>query len=225
MRTRDMEVYSTLLWHLRKDVELSYLAHELLDIERLSPQAWCAIGNLCSLQRDHEQALKCFKRATQLDPSLAYAFTLQGHEHVSSEEYEKALVAYRSAVAADSRHYNAWYGLGKVYEKTGKYEMSEKHFKTAVQINPNNAVLICCVGMVLEKTKNFTGAFMQYDLACKLAPRSALSRFKKARVLMALGKYEVCYSNFLYRDIIKADQVSFLACPGRIAGSKRHCPR
>ena len=107
-----MEVYSTLLWHLRKDVELSYLAHELVDADRLSPAAWCAIGNSFSLQKDHDQALKCFKRATQLDPKLAYAFTLQGHEHVSSEEYDKALVAYRSAVSADSRHYNAWYGLG-----------------------------------------------------------------------------------------------------------------
>ncbi|RPB22237.1 TPR-like protein [Terfezia boudieri ATCC MYA-4762] len=186
-RTRDMEVYSTLLWHLRKDVELSYLAHELVEVDRLSPAAWCAIGNSFSLQKDHEQALKCFKRATQLDPKLAYAFTLQGHEHVSSEEYDKALVAYRSAVSADSRHYNAWYGLGKVYEKTGKYELSERHFKTAAQINPTNSVLVCCIGMVLEKTKNYKGALAQYDLACKLAPRSALSRFKKARTLMALG--------------------------------------
>lgn len=148
MRTRDMEVYSTLLWHLRKEVELSFLAHELVESDRLSPQAWCAIGNSFSLQRDHEQALKCFKRATQLDPKLAYAFTLQGHEHVSSENYDKAVVAYRNAVAADQRHYNAWYGLGKVYEKQGKYDLSEKHFKTAHIINPTNSVLVCCIGIV-----------------------------------------------------------------------------
>lgn len=147
-RTEDMEVYSTLLWHLRKEVELSHLAHELNDLDRLSPQAWCAVGNSFSLQREHDHALKCFRRATQIDPKFAYAYTLQGHEHVSNEEYEKALVSYRIAMSVENRHYNAWYGLGKVYDKLGKYEMAERHFRTAAQINPANSVLVCCIGTV-----------------------------------------------------------------------------
>ncbi len=144
----DMEVYSTVLWHLKNEVELAYLSHELIELDRLSPEAWCAIGNSFSLQRDHDQALKCFKRATQLEPKFAYAFTLQGHEHVANEEYDKAQVAYRNGISAENRHYNAWYGLGKVYEKMGKYEVAEKHFRTAATINPTNAVLVCCIGMV-----------------------------------------------------------------------------
>lgn len=147
-RVEDMEIYSTVLWHLKNEIELAYLAHELMDIDRLSPQAWCAIGNTFSLQREHDQALKCFKRATQVDPKFAYAFTLQGHEHVANEEYDKALTAYRNSVSADNRHYNAWYGLGNVYEKMGKYDVAEKHFRTAIRINPTNAVLICCLGVV-----------------------------------------------------------------------------
>ncbi len=185
-RLEDMEVYSTILWHLKNQVELAYLAHELVEVDRLSPQAWCAIGNSFSLQRDHDQALKCFKRAVQLDPKFAYAFTLQGHEHVANEEYDKALISYRSAISAENRHYNAWYGLGKVYEKMGKYDVAEQHFRTAAGINPTNAVLVCCIGMALEKMKNPKTALLQYTRACELAPKSALSRFKKARVLMTL---------------------------------------
>lgn len=147
-RTEDMEVYSTLLWHLRKEVDLSHLAREMSDLDRLSPQTWCAIGNSFSLQREHDYALKCFKRATQLDPKFAYAYTLQGHEHVANEEYEKALCSYRTAMSVESRHYNAWYGLGKVYDKLGKFELAERHFRTAAQINPANSVLVCCIGTV-----------------------------------------------------------------------------
>lgn len=147
-RLEDMEIYSTVLWHLKNEVELSYLAHELIDVERLSPQAWCAIGNTFALQRDHDQALKCFKRATQVDPTFAYAFTLQGHEHVANEEYDKALTAYRNAIGAENRHYNAWYGLGNVYEKLGKYDVAEKHYRTAIRINPTNSVLFCYLGGV-----------------------------------------------------------------------------
>ena len=189
-RLEGMEVYSTTLWHLKSDIDLAFLAHEIIDIDRNSPQAWCAVGNSFSLQRDHDQALKCFKRATQLDPKFAYAFTLQGHEHVANEEYDKALSAYRSSIAAENRHYNAWYGLGKVFEKQGKYTFAEQHYRTAASINPTNAVLICCIGLVLEKLKNPKAALIQYSRACELSEKSALCRFKKARVLMTLQEPE-----------------------------------
>lgn len=189
-RTDDIEVYSTILWHLKHDVDLAFLSHESIDLDRTSPQAWCAVGNSFSLHRDHDQALKCFKRATQLDPRFAYAYTLQGHEHISNEEHDKAMHAYRASISADNRHYNAWYGLGRVFEKQGKYNFAEQHYRTAASINPTNAVLITCIGVVLEKMKNPRGALVQYSRACELAEKSALCRFKKARVLMTLGEAE-----------------------------------
>ncbi|KAK6517860.1 anaphase-promoting complex subunit cdc27 [Arthrobotrys conoides] len=188
LRMQEMETYSTLLWHLKKDVELSFLAHELFDLDRVSPQAWCALGNCYSLQRDHDQALRCFKRATQIDDGLAYAYTLQGHEHLANDDLEKAMSCFRSALSADSRHYNAWYGIGKVYEKSGKNDMALRHYKTAYSINPTNVVLICCVGAAFEKEGNYKQALVHYSKACDLAPGSALSKFRKARVLIGLGK-------------------------------------
>jgi anaphase-promoting complex subunit 3 len=144
----DMEVYSNTLWQLKKETELAYLAHTLVDQDRLSPQAWCALGNAFSLQRDHDQAIKCFTRATQLDPKFAYAFTLQGHEHIQNEEYDKATLAFRYAVSADNTHYNGWYGLGSVYEKLGKYDVAEKHFRAAFQFNATNPFLAVRIGLV-----------------------------------------------------------------------------
>ncbi|KAI9370569.1 protein bima [Aspergillus egyptiacus] len=185
-RLEDMEIYSTVLWHLKNDVELAYLAHELSEIDRLSPQALCALGNTFSHQRDHDQALKCFRRATQVDPHFAYGFTLQGHEYVANEEYDKALEAYRNGISADYRHYNAWYGLATVYDKMGKLDAAEQHFRNAAKVNPSNAVLICCIGLVLEKKNNPKAALVQYNRACSLAPHSVLARFRKARALMKL---------------------------------------
>ena len=215
-RLEDMEVYSTILWHLKNEIDLAFLAHEIIDIDRNSPQAWCAVGNSFSLQRDHDQALKCFKRATQLDPKFAYAFTLQGHEHVANEEYDKALAAYRSSIAAENRHYNAWYGLGKVFEKQGKYEFAEQHYRTAATINPTNAVLVCCIGVVLEKMKNPRAALVQYTRSCELAPKSALSRFKKARVLVTLGEPQKALEDLRMLKDIAPDEANVHFLLGRV---------
>ena len=189
-RLEEMEYYSTSLWHLKLDVDLAFLAHELVDLDRQSPQAWCAVGNSFSLQRDHDQALKCFKRATQLDPSFAYAYTLQGHEYIANEEYDKAMSAYRASISAENRHYNGWYGLGKVFEKQGRYAIAEHHYRTAQSINPTNPVLVTYVGNMLEKQKNLKAALVKYSEACQLSERGTLWRFKKAKVLVALGQPE-----------------------------------
>ncbi|KAI9734072.1 MAG: anaphase-promoting complex subunit cdc27 [Claussenomyces sp. TS43310] len=215
-RFADMEVYSTILWHLKRETDLSFLAHELVDADWTSPQAWCALGNAWSMARDHEQALRCFKRATQLDPKFAYAFTLQGHEYVANEEYDKALSAYRHGMAADKRHYNAYYGVGRVYEKLGQYEKAFTHFEAAARINPTNAVLICCIGTVLEKQKRPREALQYFTKATDLAPRSALTRFKKARALMAIGELQIALQELMILKDIAPDEAMVHFLLGRL---------
>ena len=205
-RIEDIEVYSTTLWHLKNETDLAYLAHEISDIDRLSPQAWCAIGNSFSLSRDREQALKCFKRATQLDPKFTYAFALQGHEHIANEEYDKAIASFRSCLAIESRYYGAWYGLGSAFEEQGKYDVAEQHYRTAARINPTHPVLLGCVGTVLEKMKNPKAALLQYNKACELAPKQTPSRFKKARVLLELQEPNLALAELkILRDLVPDD--------------------
>ena len=57
-----MDVYSTTLWHLRKEFDLSYLAQEFTDFDKLSPETWCIVGNCFSLQNEHDSAIKFFQR-------------------------------------------------------------------------------------------------------------------------------------------------------------------
>ena len=41
-----MEIYSTVLWHLQKEVELSSLAHELTEMDKSSAEVNTTILNL-----------------------------------------------------------------------------------------------------------------------------------------------------------------------------------
>lgn len=61
--------------------------------------------------QEHENALKFFQRALQLDPTFTYAYTLAGHEYFANEDFEKGLQCYRQAMRLDCRHYNAWWAL------------------------------------------------------------------------------------------------------------------
>ena len=106
--TANMDIYSTVLWHLHHPTELSFLAQEMMAVSPLLPQAWIAVGNVFSHLEDHTNALRAFKRAIQSDPSWTYAYTLAGHESVTLEEWEAAIGFFRDAVRREPRHYTAW---------------------------------------------------------------------------------------------------------------------
>lgn len=99
---------------MNRETHLSYLSQELLAMDNTSPSAWIAAGNCFSLQKEHHQALVCFRRAIQLNEkgeqgrSSAYAYALSGHESIVVEEPDQAIEFFRQALKVDARHYPAW---------------------------------------------------------------------------------------------------------------------
>ncbi|RIA95275.1 hypothetical protein C1645_816869 [Glomus cerebriforme] len=211
-RLEDMEIFSTTLWHLRKDAVLSTLAHELVEFERLSPQAWCAVGNCFSRQQEHDLALKCFQRAIQLDPKFTYAHTLSGHESMANGNFEKAQEHFRNALNTNKRHYNALYGLANYYMTCDKKHEAEIHYKRAMEINPSHAVLMCCLGKVYEKMGRNDDARRLYDRACRVTPRTPLAIFKKAKSLYRDRNYKEALVELeeLKKIVSKEPKVYFL---------------
>uniref|UniRef100_W5N6Q0 Cell division cycle protein 27 homolog n=1 Tax=Lepisosteus oculatus TaxID=7918 RepID=W5N6Q0_LEPOC len=211
-RVEGMEIYSTTLWHLQKDVALSALSKDLTDMDKNSPEAWCVAGNCFSLQREHDIAIKFFQRAIQVDPSFAYAYTLLGHEFVLTEELEKALACFRNAIRVNSRHYNAWYGLGMIYYKQEKFSLAEIHFKKALSINPQSSVLLCHIGVVQHALKKSDHALETLNKAINIDPKNPLCKFHRASILFANEKYKAALQELeeLKQIVPKESLVYFL---------------
>ncbi|AET40991.1 anaphase promoting complex subunit CDC27 Ecym_7142 [Eremothecium cymbalariae DBVPG len=195
-RLKDMDVYSTLLWHLHDKIRLADLCHELMEQDDKSAITWCCLGNLFSLNRDHDEAIKALKKATNLDPRFAYAYTLQGHEYSNNDAFDNAKMCYRKALAINPNHYNAHYGLGMSCIKLGQYDEALLHFEKARSINPVNVILNCCCGVALERLGRREKALDFYQLACELQPNSSLALFKKSQLLFNLGQYSNALQNF-----------------------------
>ncbi|XP_028674559.1 cell division cycle protein 27 homolog [Erpetoichthys calabaricus] len=211
-RVEGMEIYSTSLWHLQKEVALSALSKDLTDMDKNSPEAWCVAGNCFSLQREHDIAIKFFQRAIQVDPGFAYAYTLLGHEFVLTEELEKALACFRNAIRVNPRHYNAWYGLGMIYYKQEKFTLAEIYFKKALGINPQSSVLLCHVGVVQHALKKSEHALETLNKAINIDPKNPLCKFHRASILFANEKYKAALQELeeLKQIVPKESLVYFL---------------
>ena len=187
-RMKGLEVLSTTLWHLKKEVELSHLAQRAVDFDRTSPESWCVVGNCFSLQKEHETALTFFRRSVQLDPSFTYSHTLSGHEFVANEDFDKAASCFRDAIRSDDRHYNAWYGLGAIYFRQEKYDLAEYHFSRALSINPQSSVLRCHLGMAQHANGKPYEALDSLADAFRLDPRNPQARYQRATIWMSMDR-------------------------------------
>jgi len=189
-RLEGLEYYSTCLWHLKKQVELTFLANSTLEKNLFAPEAWCVVGNCYSLQKEHETALKYFQRAIQLNPAFGYAYTLCGHEYVQNEDFEKAKDCFQRAIATDCLHYNAWWGIGNIHYKQERYEDAISFFRKAIEINPRSSILYTYLGMALHNNNKLDDALTAFSKAERIDPSNPLVKFQKANVLMSRKNYD-----------------------------------
>ena len=215
-RLESCEVYSTVLWHLKRDTRLSHLAQECVSCDRLAPQTWCALGNCFSLQKEHETALRFFRRALQLDPKHPYAHTLCGHEYFANEDFDKAMTSYRAAIRLDPRHYNAWYGLGTVYYRQEKYELSEYHFRHALGINSRSSVLFCYLGMAQHALRRTGDALELLRKAVALDAKNPLAKYEKASVLLSDDRFQEALEELEELKTVAPREASVFFLMGRI---------
>ncbi|KAG0363275.1 anaphase-promoting complex subunit cdc27 [Gamsiella multidivaricata] len=213
---RDMEIFSSCLWQLRKEMTLSTLAKELKDANHQSPQAWVALGNAYSLKHESDHALKCFQRAIQLNDKFAYAHTLSGHEYTELEEYDKAQAEFRAAMSIDPRHYHAWYGMGLIYNRMGKNDLALIHVREAHRLNPTNSVLLYLVGSIQEKMSRTTEALRSFEEAINLDPNNVAARFRKAHVQMEMEQCEEALRELEAIKKLSPDEANVFVLQGRV---------
>ena len=181
--------YSTALWHLRRPVELTQLARDLVAVDRLSAAAWCAMGNCFSLRGERTAALKLFARAAQLDPRCAYAYALAGHELAAAGEAESAQHCFALALAADRRLCSAWLGLGGLQLKKEAFAQAAAEFQAVLAVHPTNAHALTYLALCLHRLGRLDDALRTATQAVALCPANHFARVRRAEILLARRDY------------------------------------
>lgn len=150
-RLDNMDTYSNLLYVKELRVELSYLAHQLCDIDKYCVETCCVVGNYYSLRSQHERAVLYFQRALKLNPNYLSAWTLMGHEYMEMKNTSAAIQSYRQAIEVNRRDYRAWYGLGQTYELLKMHYYCLYYYRQAQQLRPNDSRMLVALGESYEK--------------------------------------------------------------------------
>lgn len=153
----NIDIYSTMLWYQKDDVNLGFLCRKLVDSIPRSSITWLVLGNYFSLKMDHVKSIQCLKRSVIIEANH-YPLTLLGHEYIIKQDYTLAAKFFTQSLKKYKNNFNALFGLGVVYSTINKIENAEYYLKKATKINPVNLRLKFYVMQFYNKIKEYSKA-------------------------------------------------------------------
>jgi len=97
------------------------------------------LGTAYSKSGMHEDAIKAYKQAVDLNPNYTKAHYNLGTAYIKSGMFEDAIVAFQKTISLDPEFAKAHYNLGTAYSKTGMYENAIEAYKKGIDLNPDFA--------------------------------------------------------------------------------------
>ena len=85
------------------------------------------------------EAEALYKKAIELDPALAIAYTNLGNIRFRMNDENGAVELYKKALSLDDRQPEAHYNLGYVMLERGRARQAVTHFESAIQYDPRFA--------------------------------------------------------------------------------------
>ena len=98
---------------------------------------WLAKGNTAYNAKDYDEAIKCYKQATALDPSFASAYYNLGIIYSAKGLLDEAISAYKKVLTIKPDYYVARNNLGSAYMKKGMLDEAISELKGVLASKPD----------------------------------------------------------------------------------------
>lgn len=113
-------------------------------------------------QHGYPNAVKCFHRAAELDPTFAEAYNQRAIAHTLNCQYREALEAGRCAADRMPYHFGALAGMGHSHVELGEIEQAVACYLRALRINPRMSAVAETLDRLqtaLQQRLHSSGAF------------------------------------------------------------------
>lgn len=144
-------------------------------------------GNALAAQNKFKDAVAAFKKAIEIDPTVAEMHFNMGILLTNQNRAEEAANAYRKAVRLKPELTDAHYNLGFALQSVGKFAQAAESYQTAIQQQPGFFEAITNLGVCLQEQGKSTEAAAAYEKALTLN-KDAQLYFNLGTVLKNQGK-------------------------------------
>lgn len=150
-----------------------------------------------------EQAIACYRRATQLSPQWAEAWINLATVYFAGERFDEARECYERGLKIDPNSALAWNNLGSIHRSESRLTESNDCFRRALQVDPDYAPAHNNLGNALRDAWSLEEAAVCYRRALQLRPGFAQAHNNLGNVL--IDQMRVAEAAGCYRQAIAVD--------------------
>ncbi len=115
---------------------------------------WFMKGQQALSNGNHDEAIQCFTKSKELDPSFANAYYFLGKAYSMKGMLDDAVNEYKKAIAIAPKAAITYAELGGIYIKKGMLDEAMKMCEKAIAIDSSNAVAHFNIGDIYNKKGN-----------------------------------------------------------------------
>ncbi len=155
-----------------------------------------SLGNVLANLGRHEEALKAFDKAVQLNPLDADLWRNLGNALVDVERPADAILSFQHALKLNPRHWDAASKAGHLLHERERLEEALACFNLCDELQPNDFQTLHWRALVLRKLKRPEEALADNKRALALDPANADTLCNIGNALRTLGRNEEALSWF-----------------------------
>ena len=178
---------------------------------------------------DHQNALDCHMRATELDPLNVYshfhrsqAELALGLDQRAKESLERAIVTKHITLETQVAT-EAYFHLGKIARDAGDAASAVQHYKRAIELKPSAPGAHIMLGVALRDLGRLEEALDAYSIGLKIGPNIPAAQFNRAQLLISLQrKAEAIKALQKTISIDPTFYLAYTALGDELSAQKRH---
>jgi tetratricopeptide (TPR) repeat protein len=138
----------------------------------------------------HDEALKAFDKAVQVNPGDAALWKQMGDALLELQRYDQALLTFQHVLKLDPRHHDAAYKSGVLLSEVGRFEEAVARLDVCDRVLPNHALTLQARARAYLNLKKYEQALADNLAANALQPDYADTLNGIGACLQSLGREE-----------------------------------
>lgn len=152
-------------------------------------QGYIVLANAYAAKNNHQEAIKCFDKAINLDHKYTEAYMNRGMIKMLSGNLLGALEDYNQVIKLSPEYSQAYTNRGILYTKMMDSENALTDFDVALSINPDDIICLIQRSQIYFNQNLKAEAFADLEKAISINPKHATSYSQRGYFYAQSGKY------------------------------------
>jgi tetratricopeptide (TPR) repeat protein len=143
---------------------------------------WFEYGLRYDIEGKWQLAVKAYRKALQLDPTLADCWNNLATIYYRVGKKKKAIRYYMNALKINSSYKLAYYNLGNIFEELKKFRTAVKMYLKAIELDPEYYDAHYNLALVYDKIHSYREACHHWEIYFRFDSASRWARYARERI-------------------------------------------